>query len=348
MSTRVGFWLAGVVVGVVLGAAVPETLFPGARPILFGAGFLLLGLLGEGVSSLLRGQDPGAVTARDRRPADGNVDLAGVPGVRREANPVDPRFGAYLGPDAAHPTDDVAGPAQRMSPPLLGRVAVVSLFVGRDGRDWSAREIAEAHQALTRAGQWLEAEAIRHGAAVNLELGDTYFSFHEDAEDEVAVGFAAEGDDVGPWEEGATTKALVTASRAAARLGFRDAEDLFRTVAALIRADATVWLMHPRQAGRSFAVPLEDSALRGVSLAVCYPRESSFPEPLAGAARPDPVTLVHELLHLFGATDKYGQSLREFPARSVSSREVMRLQETRLSRLRIDPGTAQEIGWRRR
>ncbi len=82
-----------------------------------------------------------------------------------------------------------------------------------------------------------------------------------------------------------------------------------------------------------------------MSLAVCYPRESSFPEPLTGSPRVDPVTVVHEMLHLFGATDKYGRSLRDFAPGSVSSREVMRLSETRLSRLRIDPSTAEEIGW---
>ena len=92
-------------------------------------------------------------------------------------------------------------------------------------------------------------------------------------------------------------------------------------------------------------MPREDSLLPGVSLAVCYPRESSFPELLDGTARPSAVTIVHELLHLFGATDKYGRSLRDFAPKTVSSHEVMRLSETRLSRLRIDPYTAAEIGW---
>ena len=49
------------------------------------------------------------------------------------------------------------------------------------------------------------------------------------------------------------------------------------------------------------------------------------------------MTVVHELLHLFGATDKYGRSLRDVPPGTVTSRDVMRLSETRLSRLRIDP-----------
>ena len=239
--------------------------------------------------------------------------------MRRGPNPVDPRFGVFLGLDVNDPTEGANSTPPRTdlrrSPSLLGRVVIVSLFVGRDGRSWSGEEIAGAHNALLRASGWVEAQAQRFGAAVNLELADTYFSFDDESDDEVALAFAPEGDDVGPLEMNATTKALVASTRAAVSLGFRDAPDLFGAVAARLGAEVTVWLMHPRQAGRSFAVPLEDSALRGVSLAVCYPRESSFPEPLTGPARPDPVTLVHELLHLFGASDKYGQPLRDFPPR---------------------------------
>ena len=68
-------------------------------------------------------------------------------------------------------------------------------------------------------------------------------------------------------------------------------------------------------------------------------------DPPAMTARTDPVTVVHELLHLFGATDKYGQALRSFVPGSVTSRDVMRLNEERLSRLRVDALTAFEVGW---
>ena len=46
-------------------------------------------------------------------------------------------------------------------------------------------------------------------------------------------------------------------------LGFRDAEDLFGAVDARVEADTHVWLIHPRRAGRSFAVPLEDRRSAG-------------------------------------------------------------------------------------
>jgi len=83
----------------------------------------------------------------------------------------------------------------------------------------------------------------------------------------------------------------------------------------------------------------------GVSLAVCYARDENFPEPLDGPPFTDPVTIVHEVLHLFGASDKYGVPLRSFAPKSVTNREVMRLDENSLIRLRIDPLTAREIGW---
>ncbi|MHC5541100.1 hypothetical protein ACYOEI_23000, partial [Singulisphaera rosea] len=110
-------------------------------------------------------------------------------------------------------------------------------------------------------------------------------------------------------------------------------------------ADVHVWLLHPRRAGRSLAIPLDRTELRGVSLAVCYAREANFPEPLVGFPFTDPVTIVHELMHLFGASDKYGVPLGSYPAKSVSSRDIMRLSESTLSRLRVDPRTAWEVGW---
>lgn len=337
---RIGLWVAGLVVGVALASVIPESVFPGVRPVVLGSALLFLGLLGELVDWFRSRKNLGT---RDTRPADGRVDLAAVGGVVREPNPADRRFGRFVGREPFEPTK--ARPADRQSPPLLGRVVLVSLFIGRDGRPWSATEIADAHGAVARAGAWIEREAARYGAGVNVELADTYFAWSDDEADEVVVGFAAEGNDVGPLEEGATRKALVGTTRAAVALGFQDAPDLFREVEARIGADAVVWLIHPRRVGRSFAVPREDSPLTGVSVAVCYPKESSFPEPLTGRARVDPVTLVHETLHLFGATDKYGRPLRSFAPGTVSAREVMRLSASRLSRLRVDPGTAAEIGW---
>jgi hypothetical protein len=148
-----------------------------------------------------------------------------------------------------------------------------------------------------------------------------------------------------PFEVDAVTKALTGASRAAIRLGFPDAAAFIAAINPRVEADTRVWLLHPRQAGHSLAVPLDETELAGVSLAVCYAREASFPEPLTRAPFTDPVTIAHELLHLFGASDKYGVPVRSFPARSVTSREIMRLDESSLSRLRVDPLTAREIGW---
>ncbi len=90
---------------------------------------------------------------------------------------------------------------------MLGRVVVVSLFVGRDGRGWTERETADAHDTLLRAGAWIENEAIRHGAAVNIELADTYFVFDDAAPDDVAIAFHPEGNDVGPAEEACDNQA---------------------------------------------------------------------------------------------------------------------------------------------
>jgi hypothetical protein len=339
-------WLTGFSIGVVAACAVPDDLFPGGRIFLFGPLFLIFGLLGEWVQARSeRAAFEEAALQRDQRSADGRVELVGLGAFRGEPNPFNAAIFRYEPGDIGGDEFAAAPVGSGRCPPLLGRVVVVSLFLGRDGRTWSDSEVAESYEALFRGISWLEREAQRYGARVNVDLARVYFVADDDDPDEVLLGFVRHGDEVGPFEQEAATKALTRATRAAAALGFHDATELFGAVARASGADTTVWLLHPREAGRSFAIPPEFHAPGNLNLAVFYPREASFPEPLAPPARADPVTVVHELLHLFGASDKYGTPLSSFAPQTVTSREVMRLSEERLSRLRIDPRTAAEIGW---
>jgi hypothetical protein len=314
-----------------------------------------VGLLGEWAHRRAAGPWPsGPRRPRDSRPADGRVDIAALAGVRREPNEHDPRFGRFVGmapePAAATTSGLPAGGSGggRVCPPLLGRVTLVSLYLGYDGARWTDDEVAAAQGALLRAGSWIEREARRWGAAVNVEIADTYLTADvDDPHTEQAVGFDRVGDEVVAFEEGEETRVFAALTRAAVGNGFRDAVDLVRTVEGHLATDAAVWLVHPLRCGVSRAFPhdREGAILPGVSLAVCYVREAPFPEPLKGPATTDPVTVVHEMLHLFGATDKYGHALKSYAPRAVTGREVMRLSVTRLERLQVDPLTALEIGW---
>ena len=80
-----------------------------------------------------------------------------------------------------------------------------------------------SHASLLRAGRWIDARLIRWQAPVNVVLADTYFLVDDDTPDDVEITFVPEGDDVGPFEADAVTKALIDSSRAARALGFRDA-----------------------------------------------------------------------------------------------------------------------------
>lgn len=281
----------------------------------------------------------------DSHPADGVVGVVPMAGVRGEPNSRDPRFRRFVArePDGSPPTRGALGTGA--APPLLGRVVLISVFIGRDHHSWSEAEIARAHASMLRAGAWIEREAIRWDAPVNLDLAATYFVADDHRPEEVAIAFLPRGEEMQPFEAQAVTRVLAGASRAATQLGFRDAVAMIEEFNPRLPADARVWILHPRQAGNSLAIPLDDTELAGVSLAVCYAREANFPEPLTQPPYTDPVSIVHELLHLFGASDKYGVSLRSFPALSVTSRDIMRLDESSLSRSRIDPMTAREIGW---
>jgi hypothetical protein len=291
--------------------------------------------------------EPATVAVPSVVVADGQVDVLPVVGVGRgEALTRDPRWAAYLpgskGRVTRQPGWSRRGPRQR---PLLGRIALGSLFVGRDGTSWSVDEIAAAHRALERSGRWIEREAMRWRAGLAIGILDTYFVADDPEVETVEVAFGPEGAEVGPLEAHAELKILASASRAAASLGFADMAELAAEARGRVACDHAVWVLHLRQGGRSLAIPEVESGLPGVDLAACYARESSFPEPLPGPPFSDPVTFVHELLHLFGASDKYGGSLARYGREEVSERDVMVLAHESLSRLRVDRLTAREVGW---
>lgn len=308
-----------------------------------------MGVLGE-IAAWLRVRGASTPPPPDPTPADGRVEVVPVAGLRGEPNPRDGRFRRFLAMAPGEPIPKPR-PARRPGkfPPLLGRVALASFFLGRDGTGWADAEVARALASLIRSGEWLEREAIRWGAALNVSVLDTYFAAQdaEGREPEVEIAVLPEGDGEGLFDADAEVKLVASAGRAARSLGFRDVADLVAKTVVAAPVDGLVWVIHVRSTGRSFVVPECDTGMRGVSLAICYAREDDFPGRLVGPPFSDPVTFAHELLHLFGASDKYGVPLASFPKGEVTRLDVMRLEIENLSRLRIDPATAFEIGWPR-
>ncbi len=307
-----------------------------------------MNLLGE-IAARWRSLRPStpADPVADFPPTDGIVGIQPVRGVRSRPNEKDSRFGLFM---AIDPIAEAANPVRRRGrrklPPLLGRVVLTSLFLDCDAVAWSEQEIARAHDAMMRAGNWVEREAMRLKAPVHLDLADTYFVAESRVDEgEVALVKLPEGSGDGLFDNEAEVKLVAAASRAASALGFADVADLADKIGRRVEADSKVWMIHPRSAGRSFVVTEAETWMPGLNLAICYAREANFPGSFHGPAFSDPVTFAHELLHLFGATDKYNIPLHQFPRGSVTERDIMRLEFEGLSRLRIDPGTANEIGW---
>ncbi len=287
----------------------------------------------------------------DLRQADGRVEVARLAGAIGEPNRGDPRFRRFSGWLDA-PAEPAARRRRRRSkqmPPLMGRAVIVSAFLGRGGKGWSATEIAKAHAALVKAAEWIERQAQRWRAPVNIELADTYFEAVDRdpwRDRPVAIDPIDPGTAGGPGE---VVEEIARLSRAAAgSWGCRDADDLVGRVEARLPGDHRVWLVHQRSAGRSIAIPADLTELPGVTMAIGYAREEDDPGPL-GHRPPfaDPVTFVHELLHLFGALDKYDEPLSSYPRGLVGDRDVMVLNHESLSRLQVDRLTAAEIGWAR-
>ncbi len=268
----------------------------------------------------------------------------------KEPNFRDGRFARYSGP---YRRDEEAEPGPALpwgkiaSPALQGRVVLVSMFIGSDGRSWTDSEIARWTTSIEWVARWMRREADRYGANVAVGVADTYFSVEGDRTPDTEIGYAWEGAGLGLFEMNSVTRSLTLMSRAAAQLGFHDSVDFVREVGAKLDGAIPVWLLHLRRAGRSFAVPLDLTELDGVSLAFCYAESRNFSDSIVRSPIPDAAMIAHEVLHLFGASDKYGVPLHSFRPGLVTSRDIMRMGASRLERLRVDPLTARELGWGR-
>jgi hypothetical protein len=280
----------------------------------------------------------------DERLADGVVPIVLLPELNGTPNEIRPELMACRARDSLGPTPSSAK-SRPIGRPLKGRLGVFTLFVGRDGGKWDDREVAEAFNALERMGRWLEREAIRWKIPLNVELIGTYFVADDPTEEDVEIAESLDPFETVLDERSADAKGIASASRAAAQLGYNDLAELILDVDPRADHDATLWIVNLLRAGRSSAVMPEDYGFPNVGIVLCYAGESPFSEALVGLPFVDPSTLVHEALHLFGATDKYGTSLKSFAGQQVTSHDVMRLGKSRLRELRIDPLTAAEIGW---
>lgn len=312
-------------------------------------GFLVLGLSGLAIEMasavwLLRG-NRGARRRSQLPPADGRIEVVRIPGYSSKPSAIDARF-RYFEPtseDRSAPRNVGRGYGELAD--LVGRVTVFSLFVGRDGTNWSDREMIDTLRSVETAAAWIEGQAIRWNAPVDIGVADLIFVGEDHSQEPIDISVVDEGNGTGLFEAEAPKRALILASRIALDLGFKDLSDLVERVSPEPEPDLRIWLMHQRRAGRSIAIPPHESELDGIGLAVCYPRYADFPQPLQGTPASDSATIAHELLHLVGASDKYGVPLRSYPPGQVTDRDIMRLSYPRLRQMRVDYRTAREIGW---
>ena len=204
MRPRLAVWFVGLSVAG-LGAILSDE---GREPLVVVVELIVFALLGEIAAQLaLESQEPASrAIPKDAKPPDGAIETAKLRGVRGEPNSSDPRFNKFV--EIYHEPIVATRPIREL-PAFLGRAAIVSLFVGRDGKRWSDNEIADAHRSIERAGRWIEREAIRWNAPVNIEIAEIYFEIMGQENEDVEIGFVAEPDGDAPLEMGAETKALV-------------------------------------------------------------------------------------------------------------------------------------------
>jgi hypothetical protein len=261
--------------------------------------------------------------------------------VANEACPAYRRFVA-LGEGVPPPDDAEVKPALA----LADRVALVSFFVDRPESSWTDAEICEVLGAVEECARWISEQASGYGVGLEVFSDPLYYHASDPREHLVPIGFQTAGGRTVPVEAESAAQCVALASYWPPRLGFADIVRFFGHIERSIDADSWAVLFHPREAGRSYALPAKLSLHPCVELVVCYPQHAVLRGEVEGPLRPSPAVYAHEVLHLFGASDKYDTiSLKDFPSRSVTDRDIMRCRNWRLKRLRIDPLTAAEIGW---
>lgn len=353
MLIRLAYWWGGFFVAAALAASQSET--GGVVPILTAfAVWVSLGLtfeLGFWVARRRRWQT--RLELRAPMPADGRVEVVPVGSAQTHVNSIDRRFGALINwaDEASKPHQYTTGGAITDLPfprPMVGRVALASIFLGRDGVAWSDEEIAEAHKYIWRGAEWIERQAQAWSAPMNVSLCQAYVTGVEnDTRDDTKLELVNE-EYREAFFDAEETRRVVAAVHLAVRDQFGcDLETLTTRIANNVEADHLVWVLHSRSEGRSQSIDDATAGVGRIPIAICYARESELCAPLSGPPFVDPVTVIHEVLHAFGARDAYGTSTRRFAPGEVSERDIMLLHTNSLSRLRIDAHTARAIGWGR-
>ena len=204
MSLRLGYWLGGLVVVLILSCSIPwDPALSEVGPGVAVLGWALAGVVGEMVA-LMRAvrARPTPIPMIDSRPADGEVGLATMLGVRAEANTRDGRFddcraGARRSPHRrGHPGREAVSAAAGS-----GRLA---LGLHRPGRPGLVGRGDRAGPRRTRTGRAGGSNARRSAGRLRStwRLADTYFAADDPDTDDVEVAFVPQGDRMEPFEAG--------------------------------------------------------------------------------------------------------------------------------------------------
>lgn len=347
MKWRITYWLTGPALIVLLAGLARGDQRDLVRILAF-ALWVSWGLALE-VGSLVRDvKSKAARPVQGPRPADGRVEITSVRNMTVEPFPLDVRFQRLvqkLNPSRNSSVPLACGSVPRPTAPL-GHIALGSFFIGRDGRAWTDREIADTLNALARAARWVEAEAALWSAPLNVsQLSPFVVGMDASPRTPGVLLKGIEEHQSALFDPTESAQLLHAAGAIATEHGFASLLDLINTFSANVDADLVIWYLHSLSQGRSHLLAEEEGPALAPRAAICYAREDEPPDRWSGTVVPDPCTFAHELMHAFGATDKYGVSSSHFPPGEVSPHDIMRLDMNRLSQLRIDPMTARELGW---
>lgn len=208
---------------------------------------------------------------------------------------------------------------------LKGTLAIHNIFVDCLPNHWDEKEINAVERALRECCAWIKREASKYSITVDTRISENHF--------------IAKSDRLPPSARNSRDEIFEWSSNVLKSIDFEDMQHYAHTFQEEEKAENWITFFHVQVAGRSYA--FDSTAITPIEFLVCFSEYADTPErKTLHTIRPDPREYAHEILHLFGAKDKYETSDKH-PLTDIMNR----LDKFSLELLSISKPTAQEIRW---
>ncbi|MBN8837900.1 MAG: hypothetical protein J0I09_11610 [Sphingobacteriia bacterium] len=241
-------------------------------------------------------------------------------------------FCQQLNPDYIY-HDNRVNPAFGSAQTLQGKTHIINVFVSDDRKGWSAEDKADMHFKEKEGLGWINWHAKKWG------IEGITFSIADLSDKDIKVDKIESTNNLRPKNPLKWVPLVLNLS------GVTNIPHFYDSVKEATKADNIVVMIFAKKSSRSYAQPAHSNQKeneRFLEGAVVF--KNSYYDKETGAA-----TIIHEMLHLFGARDIYPESSMnaelESKMQSVFPNSIMLGTFRDIGSLQIEQLTAWCIGW---